>query len=72
MIEKEFNTKNIAENDDLRSEYIRNLFHVISDKSNVIEKTHIPKIIMQFWHEKNNIPNDVQECIDTWKITGIY
>jgi len=66
MIEKEFNTKNIAENDDLRSEYIRNLFHVISDQSDIIEKTYIPKIIMQFWHEKNNIPKDVQECMDTW------
>ena len=69
MIEKEFYTKNIAENDDLRSEYIRNLFHLISDQSDIIEKKNIPKIIMQFWHEKNNIPNDVQKCIDTWRTT---
>jgi mannosyltransferase OCH1-like enzyme len=59
----------ISENDNLRSEYIRkivqniiptNFFH--SDK-----KTQIPKNIVQFWHDFNNIPDDVNDCIKSWE-----
>ena len=67
--EKELNNKNIAEDDDLRSEYLRNLFRMISDQHHKKEKTSIPKTIIQYWHEKDNIPNDVQECIDSWKVS---
>jgi mannosyltransferase OCH1-like enzyme len=67
MIKKDFNNKNIAEDDNLRSEYIRKIFQDISDLPKVPEETSIPKILIQYWHESDNIPIDVQECIDSWK-----
>ena len=27
----------------------------------------IPKVIVQFWHEANDIPSDVHECLDSWE-----
>ncbi|MDW7670356.1 MAG: capsular polysaccharide synthesis protein [Bacillota bacterium] len=62
----------IAENDKLRSQYIRELIQeaVIREGAPVktpFSKTKISKIIVQFWHDLNEIPNDVQECFDSWE-----
>jgi hypothetical protein len=56
----------IAENDDLRSNHIREL---VQEKISIAKsfcRTVIPKIIVQFWHDLNDIPNDVQDCLDSW------
>jgi len=57
----------IAEDDDLRSACIRKLVQ----KSVSFNKRHgtaaIPKVIIQFWHDLDDIPKDVQECLDSWK-----
>ncbi len=58
-----------AENDHSRSSYVRNLVqtsHSSSTTPSVIGR-HIPKVIVQFWDDLNEIPKDVQECLDTWK-----
>ena len=57
----------IAEDDNLRSECIRKLV-----QNNVLSKElhasiDIPKVIIQFWHDLDDLPNDVQECLDSWK-----
>lgn len=57
----------IAEDDGLRSECIRKLVQ----KSAAFKKRHgtidIPKVIIQFWHDLDDIPNDVQECLNSWE-----
>ncbi len=57
----------VAEDDGLRSECIRKLVQ----KSAVFKKRHgtidIPKVIIQFWHNLDDVPEDVQECLDSWK-----
>lgn len=59
--------KNIAEDDDLRSNHIRELVHETIPIVNSSSATKIPKVIVQFWHNLNNIPEDVQECLDSWE-----
>jgi mannosyltransferase OCH1-like enzyme len=57
----------IAENDKLRSECIRKLVQKPNSFHEQIGPTIIPKIIVQFWHDLNHIPLDVQECIESWR-----
>jgi mannosyltransferase OCH1-like enzyme len=55
----------IAEDDNSRSKFIYNFL-----KEERIVKTEyvsIPKVIMQFWHSKSELPKDVVECIESWK-----
>lgn len=60
-------SSHIAEDDALRSECIRNLVQkpVKCEKRDGF--SDIPKVIIQFWHDLYDIPNDVQECLDSWK-----
>ncbi len=64
----EIDTESIAENDHLRSEHIREIIQNTTPIENPSIKIYIPRIIVQFWHDKNNIPKDVQDCFDSWKI----
>lgn len=62
----------IAEDDNLRSCYVRGLVQEavpqevapIESSSNT---TEIPKVIVQFWHDLYEVPDDVQECLDSWE-----
>ena len=55
----------ISENDHLRSEYIRKMLQnpLPYDYYGKTQNVQIPKIIIQFWHDFNNIPNDVNDCL---------
>ena len=55
----------ISEDDELRSSYLQHL--ILNDKKNK-SKTPIaiPKTIIHYWHDKNNIPKDVQQCLSSW------
>lgn len=64
----EIDKESIAENDHLRSKHIREIFQNTTQIKNSSTEVYIPRIIIQFWHDKNNIPKDVQDCIDSWKI----
>lgn len=55
----------IAEDDTCRSMYIYNFLQ--KDKHINTSDVTIPKVIIQFWHSLNEIPNDVLECIESWK-----
>lgn len=57
----------IAEDDDLRSEYIRKLVQEPVSSKKRHDRIDIPKVIIQFWHDLDDVPNDVQECLDSWK-----
>ncbi|MGI9067186.1 MAG: glycosyltransferase family 32 protein [Pyrinomonadaceae bacterium] len=58
----------IAEDDALRSSHIRELVQEAGavEKSSI--RADIPKVIVQFWHEPNEIPEDVQACLDSWEL----
>ncbi len=50
------------------SEFIRHLVQK-QPSDNSLNRRHEnapPKIIFQYWHDLEGIPNDVRECIDSW------
>lgn len=57
----------IAEDDDLRSRHIRELVREAVPIEISASRTDIPKVIVQFWHDLHEIPEDVQECLDSWE-----
>ncbi len=58
----------ISEDDDLRSRHIRKLVQTTMPIYNSFEGAGIPRSIVQFWHDLNDIPIDVQDCLDSWEI----
>ena len=60
-----------AEDDHLRSSHIRELVQGTNPIALPSDQVTIPKIILQFWHDLDALPGDVQECLDSWKpLTG--
>lgn len=57
----------IAEDDDLRSRHIRKLVQETLHLEDSPSRTDIPKVIVQFWNDLDEIPEDVQECLDSWE-----
>ena len=57
----------IAEDDGLRSRYMRQLIQEVASPRPPLAPVTIPKVIVQFWHETNAIPADVQECLASWE-----
>lgn len=57
----------IAEDDGLRSSHIRELVQEAVPIEKVSSRADIPKVIVQFWHDRDAIPEDVQECLDSWE-----
>lgn len=29
--------------------------------------TTIPRVVIQYWHDRDELPNDVAECINSWR-----
>jgi mannosyltransferase OCH1-like enzyme len=61
------NHKLIAEDDLKRSEFIHNFFSV-KNQMILTSEIKIPKVIIQYWHNLDEIPQDVANCIQSWKI----
>lgn len=57
----------IAEEDDLRSACIHKLVQKSVSFNKRTSAAAIPKVIIQFWHDLDDIPMDVLECLDSWK-----
>jgi hypothetical protein len=57
----------IAENDRLRSRYVRALTQDGASGSPPLGRVQIPKVLIQFWHEATAVPADVRECLETWE-----
>jgi hypothetical protein len=62
-----YDPSRIAEDDALRSRYIRELVQESVPIENSSSRTNIPRVIVQFWHDLDEIPEDVQECLDSWE-----
>jgi hypothetical protein len=59
---------NSSEDDTSRSTFVSELLQGVSTVpfNSLTTTNQIPKVIVQFWDE-NNIPVDVQECIQSWQ-----
>lgn len=51
-----------------RSEFIRKLVqrHLIQGSVKNRYQHRIPRTIVQFWHDLRELPNDIEECVDSW------
>lgn len=56
------------EDDDLRSRYVWSLVHGVGVESAKRSRgrPRIPKLIVRFWHDHGDLPEDVRECLDSW------
>jgi len=63
------NAIRIAEDDFARSNHVRELLHRTGTVASASSRDHvlIPKVIVQFWHDSNAIPTDVEECLQSWQ-----
>jgi len=53
----------------LRSEFIRTLVQepLSGARTPASNKQSIPKTIIQFWHNLRELPDDIEECVLTWR-----
>lgn len=60
----------LEKNERSRSNFVRDLVQSC-DESNTILSQYLstpPKHIVQFWDDLDNLPNDVKQCMDSWKV----
>jgi hypothetical protein len=61
----------IAEDDRLRSSHMRELVQETVPIDAPSGPAHIPRVIVQYWHDSGAIPPDVRECLESWgPLTG--
>ena len=58
----------LAENDGFRSRFVHDLCNGLAPTTRHFSETAIPKVIVQYWHDLERIPEDVQDCLDSWAI----
>lgn len=57
------------EDDTLRSAYMQRLMLRQSGENNVVSSLSMaqtPRILVRFWHDPNDLPDDVRLCLATW------
>ena len=58
----------LAEDESFRSNHIRNIVQeTIPEPIKEPGGSEIPKVIVQYWHDANGIPEDVQKCLESWE-----
>jgi len=57
----------IAESDSLRSHFVRKLVKKPTIPSSDAIAGSIPRLIVQFWNDFPNVPDDVNNCLDSWR-----
>ena len=57
------------EDDDLRSRHVRRLIHGTEGGSPRRPRgsEDIPRMIVQFWHDRAELPEDVRACLESWR-----
>ena len=56
----------VAEDDRVRSQVIRQLIAESSDASRPGSRPKAPRLLVQFWNDASAVPDDVQSCLDSW------
>ena len=64
----EYRIDPLAKNERLRSNFIRQLVQDYNEPSQTAYIKTIPKCIVQFWDDLNQLPEDVKECMDSWRV----
>ncbi len=56
-------------NERARSNFVRELVQGFNEQDHIrkVYKSKIPKCIVQFWDDPNRLPQDVKECMESWK-----
>jgi hypothetical protein len=68
LLSSEGGMNQIAENDQLRSGFMRQLIQDVDHRSDASEpSSSLPKVLVQFWDEGIAMPADVRECVDSWR-----
>lgn len=73
MLEVDAYQNGFEEDDQLRSAFIRDLtlhqlkFSTTPSDSEPLSPTPIPKTLIRYWHDQNNVPSDVQSCLNSWE-----
>lgn len=57
----------IADEDALRSQVMKQLITNESTRPDVDQTLTPPRVLVQYWDDKDSIPPDVQLCIDSWE-----
>lgn len=60
----------LSKDERIRSDFVRKLVHRSNEKHSTLEQEYsdkIPKRIVQFWDRLDRLPQDVKECMDSWK-----
>lgn len=61
----------IAEDDRLRSSYMRELVREAASADASSGRVRIPRVMVQYWHDSGAVPDDVRECLASWEpLTG--
>ena len=56
----------ISADDNLRSQFVRQLIIESSRGANIASRPMAPRVLVQFWDDALAIPDDVRECLDSW------
>ena len=56
-------------NERARSNFVREFVQGFNEPDNMSQdyKSNIPKCIVQFWDDLNRLPDDVKECMESWR-----
>ncbi len=68
-VEKSSKEDSLTMDERARSNYVRELVQGFNE-SDIISKDYkskIPKCIVQFWDDLNRLPEDVKECMESWR-----
>ena len=60
----------LEDNDRVRSNFVRELVQRPSKPTMVAHLAPPPKRIVQFWDDLGRLPEDVRECMESWKELG--
>jgi mannosyltransferase OCH1-like enzyme len=59
---------NCAEDDACRSRYMQRLVRDAAGPEIATGGSSIPRVVIQYWHDAADVPEDVRECLESWKL----
>jgi mannosyltransferase OCH1-like enzyme len=57
-----------AEDDACRSRFMQRLVRDAVGPEGVASGSRIPRVVIQYWHDAADVPEDVRECLESWKL----
>lgn len=68
-IKESYKEDPLSINERARSNFVREFVQGFIEPDNISQdyKSKIPKCIVQFWDDPNRLPDDVKECMESWR-----